>query len=252
MSRASTVILICMLAGTHTVSANDTETWMDQTGLDIQFKDGERYGVKPEEERLITDIIIGAEREVRGLVPALPENIGVIVTFVDESFDYWGTPMGLNGRSDAPGVVVIDISTGFPGGISAAVNKNLSRLVFHEFHHLARGWTMTGNKFGRGIPIAAVNEGLAVVFSEQYADGTFERLSNPENGDLWLKEILALPIDANYGHWMSQHPDGRFAIGYRTGMYLVNKAMANSGKDILELSRLSPDEILGMVAAEAP
>jgi hypothetical protein len=252
MSRAITIILICILSSTHTVLANDTETWMDQTGLDIQFRDSERYGVEPEEQSLITDIIAGAEERVRALVPALPANISVIVTFVDEGFDYWGTSMGLNGRSDAPGVVVIDISTGFPGGISAAVNKNLSRLVFHEFHHQARGWTMTGNKFGPGIPIAAVNEGLAVVFSEQYADGTFEKLSNPENGDLWLKEILALPIDANYGHWMSQHPDGRFAIGYRTGMYLVNKAMTDSGKNILELSRLSPDEILGMVAGAAP
>jgi hypothetical protein len=225
---------------------------MDQTGLDIQFKDSERYGVKPEEQRLITNIIAEAERRVRALVPSLPEDISVIVTFVDERFDYWGTSMDLNGRSDAPGLVIIDISAGFPGGISAAVNKNLSRLVFHEFHHQDRGWTMTGNKFGRGIPIAAVNEGLAVVFSEQYADGSFEKLANPENGDLWLKEILALPIDANYGHWMSQHPDGRFAIGYRTGMYLVNRAMADSGKNILELSRFSPDEILEMVAGAAP
>jgi hypothetical protein len=252
MSRASTLILICALTGTPTVLANDTAAWMAEPGLDIQFKDGARYGVKPEEERLITDIITGAEEEVRALVPALPESISVIVTFVDESFDYWGTSMGLNGRSDAPGVVVIDISTGFPGGISAAVNRNLSRLVFHEFHHLARGWTMTGNKFGPGIPIAAVNEGLAVVFSEEYAHGTFEELSDPEDGDLWLQEILALPVDANYGHWMSQHPDGRFAIGYRTGMYLVRKAMVDSGKNILELSDLSPDEILGMVAAETP
>jgi hypothetical protein len=247
MSKVSTIILIFILTSAQTGLANNMETLMDKTGLDIQFKDCQRYKVKPEEMRLITDIIEGSEEKVRALLPALPQNINVTVTFVEENFNYWGTSMGLNGRADAPGIVVIDISTRCPGGISAAVNKNLSRLVFHEFHHLARGWTMKGNKFGPGVPVAAVNEGLAVVFSELYADGTFEKLAKPENGAQWLKEILALPINANYGQWMTQHPDGRFTIGYRTGMYVVNQAIAFSGKNIFELSTLSPDEILKLV-----
>jgi len=68
-------------------------------------------------------------------------------------------PMGLNGRAKAPGLVMFDISTRYPGGITAAINRNLSLLVFHESHHLARGWGINDNRFGPEIPITAVNEG---------------------------------------------------------------------------------------------
>jgi hypothetical protein len=244
MNSVFAAVLFFMLASTQIVWATDVEASADAVGLEIAFKDGEKYDVKPEEVRLITDIISSAEKKVRELLPDLPEDISVTVTFVDKDFNYWGTSMGLNGQTDAPGVVGVEISTRYPGGIAAAVNKNLSRLIYHEFHHLMRGWTMTGNKFGPGLTIATVNEGLAVVFSELYADGTFEDLAQPDDGEKWLKEILALPLDANYGVWMNLHPDGRFTIGYRTGMYVVNRAITVSGKDIFELSKLSPDEIL--------
>tara|TARA_B110000503_G_C7134443_1_gene408220 strand:+ start:1652 stop:1798 length:147 start_codon:yes stop_codon:yes gene_type:complete len=43
---------------------------------------------------------------------------------------------------------------------------------------------------------------------------------------------------------MGEHPDGRTYIGYRTGNYLIRKAMKLSGKNILELSDLMPNEII--------
>jgi hypothetical protein len=49
---------------------------------------------------------------------------------------------------------------------------------------------------------------------------------------------------------MGEHPDGRNSIGYRVGRYIVHQATANSGKSILELGELTPDEILTL--AETP
>ncbi|EAP88887.1 hypothetical protein OA2633_01024 [Oceanicaulis alexandrii HTCC2633] len=66
----------------------------------------------------------------------------------------------------------------------------------------------------------------------------------------WAEEIRALPQNANYGEWMFAHPDGREAIGYRTGAELVRRAMANSGLGIVELSAYSPDEIWRMAGFE--
>ncbi len=43
---------------------------------------------------------------------------------------------------------------------------------------------------------------------------------------------------------MFEHPDGRLAIGYRTGNFLIRKAIAKSGKNIIELSENTPDQIL--------
>ncbi|MCJ7774872.1 MAG: hypothetical protein MUP08_00640, partial [Desulfobulbaceae bacterium] len=55
----------------------------------------------------------------------------------------------------------------------------------------------------------------------------------------------ALPLDASYSDWvMGEHPDGRTYIGYRTGNFLVRKAMTESRKTILEISELMPNEII--------
>ncbi|WP_282081248.1 hypothetical protein [Aquimarina algiphila] len=43
---------------------------------------------------------------------------------------------------------------------------------------------------------------------------------------------------------MNQHEDGRLAIGYRVGTFIVENAMKNSEMTILELSNLKPNEIL--------
>ena len=211
--------------------------------LTITFEDGAETGFSDDEKKLITDLIRQAEKEVRAVLPTLPDAIEVTAVAIDRNVDIVG---GVTGRADAPGKVLIEISSVFPGGISAAVQSGLSSTIFHEFHHLERGWTIQGNKFGPGIPIAAVNEGLASVFAEEYT-GVFyeEAYSYTEDAADWLQEIFELPADADYSTWMmGEHPDGRNSIGYRVGRYIVHQAMANSGKSILELSSLSPDEIL--------
>jgi len=225
------------------VSLDDTDS------LTIVYEDGEETGFSDDEKQLIEDLVKDAEERVRALLPTLPDAIEVTATVIDRNVDIVG---GVTGRADAPGKVLIEVSSVFPGGISAAAHSALSSTVFHEFHHLDRGWTIQGNKFGAGIPIAAVNEGLASVFAEEYTGVYFEAAySYPEDAAEWLEEILALPVDADYSTWMmGEHPDGRNSIGYRVGRYIVHQATANSGKSILELSSLAPKEILGL--AETP
>lgn len=219
----------------------------DTATLNIKFEDVEGKRLSDEDRELISGIIIQSEGEVRALLPTLPTEIEVTAVIIDRNIDVVG---GVTGRANAPGKVLIEISSVFPGGISAAAQSSLSSSIFHEFHHLDRGWTIEGNKFGAGIAIAAVNEGLASVFSEEYSGEYFdEAYSYPEDADRWLEKILALPSDADYGTWMmDEHPDGLNAVGYRIGRYIIHQASAYSGKDVLELSKLSPAEILEMTA----
>lgn len=195
------------------------------------------------EKQLIQEVILESEREIRTLLPTLPDSINISLEIVDWDLDVVG---GVTGRTEtnSPPAVFIQISDNYPGGITAAIQKALKHTIFHEFHHLYRGWAIQDNKFEPGIPIAAINEGLAVVFSEEYTSA-MEADSPPEDevAEAWTQELLALPQNADYQTWMFQHPDGRQSIGYRTGNYLIRKAMAESGKNILELSELSPDNI---------
>ncbi len=212
-------------------------------GLDILFEDGQ-FQFTLEDKQLIESIVVESEKSVRALLPGLTENIRVIVTIIDRQLDVAG---GVSGRAEThtPGEVIIEISNVFPGGVKEAVKTSLASTVFHELHHIYRGWAIRDNKFGRGISIAMVNEGLAVAFSEIYTGNIVDANSYPDDADDWVKEIILLPLDADYAQWvMGEHPDGRTSIAYRAGNYLIHEVMAKTEKDILELSELSPDEIL--------
>ena len=212
-------------------------------GLDILFEDGQ-FQFTLEEKQLIDNIVVKSEKSIRARLPTLTENIRLIVSVIDRNIDEVG---GVTGRAEThtPGEVIVEISNVFPGGVKEAVKSSLASTLFHEFHHIYRGWAIRDNKFGPGISIAMVNEGLAVAFSEIYTGQIFDGNNYTDNADNWVKEILLLPIDASYSQWvMGEHPDGRTSIAYRAGNYLIHKTMAKSKMDILELSELSPDEIL--------
>jgi uncharacterized protein YjaZ len=157
---------------------------------------------------------------------------------------------GVTGRADRVDEIEITISTSYPGGIDGAVIDGLRATLFHELHHTVRGWTIHGNKFGYGIDIAAINEGLADVFAEIQTGHNHNSYSDDTDFHAWAQEILALPKTANYGEWMFQHPDGREAIGYRTGTWLVKRALRNSDHDILSLSQQSVGEIYQLAGYE--
>ena len=185
-----------------------------------------------------------SENEVRDLLPSLPDSIKIIVENVDWDLELVG---GVTGRteSNSPPLIMLQISNNYGGGVIDSVYTGLKTALFHELHHLSRGWAIQDNKFSYGIPNAMVNEGLAVVFAEIYTGDISEVNSYPDEADSWVREILELPLDASYSDWvMGEHPDGRTYIGYRTGNFLVRKAMTQSGKNILELSELMPEEII--------
>lgn len=166
------------------------------------------------------------------------------ITFTVKIVEWDLSPVyGVTGRTDRADAIEVSISSTYENGLDGAISDGLRGLVFHELHHSVRGWTMQDNKFPKGIDVAAINEGLADVFAEQQIHRDMNKMPKDVDFDAWVKEIKQLPKDANYGHWMGFHPDGRIAVGYRAGAYVVKAAMKNSGKGIVELSQLSPEEI---------
>lgn len=240
------IAIITMLVMSSANANEKTKT----TGTITTIFSTKGYDFNESEMNVIHSIIVHAESRVRTLLPNLDKAITVHINAIDRDMDIVG---GVFGRAEAPGEVGFYLSTKTKGGVVASATTSLTSATFHELHHLARGWTMRENKFGNpaGIPVATVNEGLASVFADTYTNEYFDKAYGyPDNAAEWLDEIMKLPKDANYGHWVGGfHPDGRFAIGYRVGRYVVHQAMKNSGKSILELSEISPQAILDFAMA---
>lgn len=238
--RLSTVLIILLLLLPALASPQSAES---PGGLEIIFENT-TDSLSAAEQGRITSLIRQAEAEVRTLLPELPDRIRVSVGTLDRDLTSVG---GVTGRADDPVTVVIYISTASEPGVSAAIETGLKPVLYHEFHHLARGWTIRGNSFPSGIPIAAVNEGLANVFSEIYTNTAFAGNAYPVDAASWWEEIRDLPVNANYGNWMVEHPDGRQAIGYKAGSYIIRELMANSQYSILDLSALSMEQLFSLI-----
>jgi hypothetical protein len=225
------------------ISCNSNSKKSPLANVDVVFQE-DSLRFTELQKAYIDEVISNSEEEVRDLLPKLPDSIKVIVEAVDWDLDFVG---GVTGRTETnnPPLVLIQIAYNYKGGVIDSVYQGIKSTIFHEFHHLSRGWAIQDNKFSYGIPNAMVNEGLAVAFTEIYTGSKNEAEAYTDEADNWVKEILALPLDASYSDWvMGEHPDGRTYIGYRTGNYLARKAMIKSGKTILELSELMPNEII--------
>ena len=211
--------------------------------VDIVFQEDSLKFTESQKD-FIREVISNSEEEVRDLLPNLPDSIKVSVEAVDWDLDIVS---GVTGRTEtnSPPLVLVQISHNYKGGVIDSVYQGIKSTIFHEFHHLSRGWAIQDNKFSYGIPNAMVNEGLAVAFTEIYTGNINEVNAYTDEAGNWVREILALPLDADYAQWvMGEHPDGRTYIGYRTGNFLARQAMKKSGKSILELSNLMPNEII--------
>lgn len=193
----------------------------------------------------IETVIRNTENTFRFFFPNIPTKIIYQVETVDWDLTIVGGVTGMAITHNPIGEIHIRISKTYSNGIEKALTHGLPSTLIHELHHLERGWSINQNEFPQGIAIAAVNEGLAVVFAELLTGHSFEANIAPKDIDSWVHEIIGLPADANYQHWVSgKHPDGRLAIGYKAGRHIIYKALNNSSISIMQLSDLSPKEIL--------
>lgn len=216
---------------------------------EITFHDLADHQFSDANKALIAELTDSTIIKMKKLMPELVPVMKINMKLMDRDL---AIVNHVTGRADYTDEIEVSISTQNKDGISAAIEAGYVKTLVHELHHTVRGWVIHGNAFGPGIAIAAANEGLADTFAKIHTGSDMHSLSNDVDFDAWTNEILALAKDANYGEWMFLHPDGRIAVGYRAGAYLIEKAMENSGKDILELSKYSVKELYRLAGYAYP
>lgn len=123
--------------------------------------------------------------------------------------------------------------------------------LFHEFHHLVRGWVMNGSVPRSAFIDGVVCEGLATAFERDAAGATPLWGDYPDDVRDWIAELLPLPASAPYVDWMFLHPDGRRWIGYRAGTFIADEAISRSGRTAADLVSTSYLEVLRLAGIEA-
>lgn len=216
-----------------------------QSTLEIKVHfDESGDGLTKTEKKGIQQIIDSHGKEATVILEKLPDSVIIEVRIIDSDLRTVDGVTGWTNEHEPNGRIVTLISKVYPGGALQAAKDGMKTFIFHEFHHLMRGWSIHQNKFAQGIDNAIINEGLAVVFAEDYTGIRHEANAYSDEAEQWVEEILRLPKGANYNHWVSgKHPDGRTYIGYRAGNFVIRRAMNKSDKSILELSELRPAEI---------
>lgn len=235
--------MLTLIAAAAALTATSTDP------VTASFASNEHHEFSAEEMALINERLDQIHATVDAWLPHVSDDVNVRVEPVNRPMlDMIG---GVTGRADKPDEVLIEISVTYPGGIEGAVDAGLASTFAHELHHTAHGWTMQGNHYGHGIQIAVITEGLANVFAEELlGQASPEPMQPPAEVEEWALEILTLPQRANYGEWMFAHPDGRLAVGYRTGSWVVRRAMERSGLSIVELSERTPSTVWRLAGFE--
>ena len=132
------------------------------TPLFLDTNDG-RYFSK-DTRRVIAEICANAEPEIRALLGGLHENIELAC----QTGQFVIPETGEMGGAVASNRVDWTVNPGLPGGVAAVARAQLRSRLFHELHHLARGWVMYGREAPSSFMEGVVSEGLATVFERDF------------------------------------------------------------------------------------
>lgn len=189
------------------------------------------------------EICAEAATELARLLPALPARVVVRLGVGDRIIPGLGYGASALDRH----AVRFIVAQQSPGESATLVHRHLRHALYHECHHIARGWVKRGVlrfvRFPRFID-GAISEGLASAFERDAAGFRAPWCDYPGEVAGWVAELLALPRAADYRAWMFQHPDGRRWVGYRAGTYIADCAIRRSGRSAAELATVPAGRIL--------
>lgn len=197
----------------------------------------ERHGITRELAVLAVEQGLGT---TKALLPTLSDHLNVVIRPNETGIipEY-----GTGARTHDAEFIEIWFDKNVPHGAKKTL-ESLRQTVFHETNHAAR-WSSIPEDYR--LIEGAIFEGLATVFEREYAGykplyGAYEDDATMHE---WLHEIQAAKEDwGQRDALFFDHPDGRRWIAYKSGTWIIDHAIKNSGKSIVELTVLPADNIM--------
>jgi len=188
----------------------------------IKLEFAKSAGFLSETDRdLAARICSKTDKELRTLLPTLIDLVHVRIAAeqrVIPQFGYGASAMSMDSVSFA-------LNPAHSASTIEILKAHLRSALFHECHHLVRGWVKRGGKRREHFIERVICEGLATAFERDAAGSSALWSKYPDNVQDWVNELLALPPQAPYSDWMFFHPDGRQWIGYRAGTFIADRGI---------------------------
>lgn len=192
-----------------------------EDAVQVEFYTVQGHTFSETQKEQVRRIANDTAREVRRLLPALPERLHLEVRPGQQVIPETGESASAFPPNAVSWTVDFDRA-------SEVIPKQLRATLFHELHHLVRDAKLPRET----ILDAAISEGMATVFERDFAGGAAPWGLYPPEVEAWTAELLALPPAAPRQEWLFRHPDGRRWIGFKVGTYLVERAIRSSGKSL--------------------
>lgn len=228
--------------------AAPSDTWREprSRSVVVEFNDetSSGYEFTPEQQAFVRRVAQRAAVDVAAQLTDLPDDLSLRVVAVD------GFELVSDNReaawlrvADGRPYIRWEVDTSGDESLVDIARANLRGVLFHEWHHLARGWGVDTDMRVRLID-AVVAEGLATAFARDAAGYEPSFAVYPDDVSLWARELMKTGSMDDYGEWMYQHPDGRRWIGYRVGIWIADRAMDTSDRSAAELIHATTDEVV--------
>ena len=188
-------------------------------------------------------------QEVREFLPELPKELSIWL-----SNNHLITETGEGGFAYSPKIMNISFDETFEDK-----EKQLAYLkgtFFHEAYHLVQGHTYEDSNVLRETMLDnAIYEGCATVFEREYADvvppwGDYSLLDESQLNS-WRDSMLKISrekyrdVPGLWEKWaFYDDEDNQKWKVYKTGTWIADMAIRESGVDILEMRRMSAAEVL--------
>lgn len=186
--------------------------------------------------------------ELRRLLPGLPDEIILCCSLGGNIIPRMGYGASALDRQ----TVAFAVEPAPPDVIENIFDTHLRHALYHECHHLVRGWVKSGGRPPQHFIDGVVCEGLASAFERDAAGYAAPWCEYPDDANAWVEELLALSAGADYRQWMFHHPDGRQWIGYKAGVYIADRAAEHSGLDAAQLVSVAAERIIELAGLRYP
>jgi uncharacterized protein YjaZ len=179
-------------------------------------------------------------KEVIKVMPDVSEYLNIIVI---PNLPHVTKRMKLGGSAYAPELMDLTLDPILPLGIRK-FKEYLKDTIYHEMNHTVRYQyePMSGNSELFWV----VSEGLGVVFERDFgkANQPWKNYSDDKTMYEWYEKFK------NADNPGFNKPEGWIGRAYQTGAWLVDRAVKNSGKTVVELTKLPAKEIIRLAQVD--